>query len=136
MSLINEGNADFLQKGLMQTATLLKAVVNKETGLNQGRAISHVALIDVPKYHKILGVTDGGMILYPNLEQKKDILRNAADMFHGFGYEEPKIAALCAVETVNPKMPETLDARALKEMAEAGEFSGCCVEGRFLWIWP
>ena len=129
VSLINEGNADFLQKGLMQTATLLKAVVNKETGLNQGRAISHVALIDVPKYHKILGVTDGGMILYPNLEQKKDILRNAADMFHGFGYEEPKIAALCAVETVNPKMPETLDAQALKEMAEAGEFSGCCVEG-------
>ncbi len=127
--LVNEGKANFIQKGLMQTATLLKAVVNKETGLNQGRSISHVALIDIPKYHKIMGVTDGGMIMYPNLEQKKDIVLNAIEMFHGLGYEEPKIAALCAVETVNPKMPETLDAQALKEMAASGEIAGCCIEG-------
>ena len=113
----------------MQTTTLLKAVVNKETGLNQGRSISHVALIDIPKYHKIMGVTDGGMIMYPNLEQKKDIVLNAIEMFHGLRYEEPKIAALCAVETVNPKMPETLDAQALKEMAASGEIAGCCIEG-------
>lgn len=129
VKLVNEGKADFIQKGLMQTATLLKAVVNKETGLNQGRSISHVALIDIPKYHKIMGVTDGGMIMYPNLEQKKDIVLNAIEMFHGLGYEEPKIAALCAVETVNPKMPETLDAQALKEMAASGEIAGCCIEG-------
>ncbi|MFR7989639.1 MAG: bifunctional enoyl-CoA hydratase/phosphate acetyltransferase [Anaerovoracaceae bacterium] len=129
VKLVNEGKANFIQKGLMQTATLLKAVVNKETGLNQGRSISHVALIDIPKYHKIMGVTDGGMIMYPNLEQKKDIVLNAIEMFHGLGYEEPKIAALCAVETVNPKMPETLDAQALKEMAASGEIAGCCIEG-------
>lgn len=129
VKLVNEGKADFIQKGLMQTATLLKAVVNKETGLNQGRSISHVALIDIPKYHKIMGVTDGGMIMYPNLEQKKDIVLNAIEMFRGLGYEEPKIAALCAVETVNPKMPETLDAQALKEMAASGEIAGCCIEG-------
>lgn len=129
VALINEGKADFLQKGLMQTATLLKAVVNKETGLGTGKSISHVALIDIPKYHKIVGVTDGGMILYPDLEKKKDIVINAVDMFKGMGYERPKVAALCAVELVNPKMPETLDAQALKVMAQTGEIADCDLEG-------
>ena len=127
--MVREGKADFLQKGLMQTSVLLKAVVNKETGLGTGRSISHVALIDVPKYHKILGVTDGGMIMYPDLAKKKDIIINAVEMFRGFGYEKPKVAALCAVEVVNPKMPETLDAQALKEMNLSGEISDCYIEG-------
>lgn len=129
VELINQGKADFIQKGLMQTATLLKAVVNKETGIGTGKSISHVALMDIPAYHKILAVTDGGMIMYPDLAKKKDIICNAVQMFRGFGYEEPKVAALCAVETVNPKMPETLDAQALKEMNQSGEISGCCIEG-------
>lgn len=127
--LVNEGKADFLQKGLMQTATLLKAVVNKETGLSMGKAISHVALVDIPKYHKIIGVTDGGMIMYPDLSKKKDMAINAVDMFRKFGYEQPKVAVICAVEVVNPKMPETLDAQALKEMSLSGEIENCCLEG-------
>lgn len=129
VNLINEGKADFLQKGLMQTATLLKAVVNKTTGIGTGRPISHVALIDIPKYHKIMGVTDGGMIMYPDLEQKKAIAINAVEMFKGFGYKKPKIAALCAVEVENPKMPETIDAKALKEMVAKGAIKDCYIEG-------
>ncbi len=83
--LVREGAADFIQKGLMQTATLLKAVVNKETGIGQGRPMSHTALLEVPGYHKLLGVTDGGMIPSPDLETKKEILRNAVDMFRQMG---------------------------------------------------
>ena len=129
VDLVNKGKADFIQKGLMQTASLLRAVVNKETGIGTGKPISHVALLDIPKYHKIVGVTDGGMILYPDLESKKAIAVNAVDMFKNLGYEKPKIAALCAVEVVNPKMPETVDADALKKMAEAGEIKDCYIEG-------
>ncbi len=129
VGLIREGKADFLQKGLLQTSTLLKAVVNKETGIGMGKPISHVALLDIPKYHKVVGVTDGGMILYPTLEQKKAIVINAVEMFKGFGYELPKIAAVCAVEVLNPKMPETQDAAALKEMAQTGEIQDCLLEG-------
>lgn len=127
--LVNEKKVDFIQKGLMQTSTLLKAVVNKETGIGKGVTMSHVALLDIPGYHKIMGVTDGGMILYPDLEKKKSIVRNAVEIFRKAGYEKPKVAAMCAVEVVNPKMPETVDAQVLKEISESGGFGECCVEG-------
>lgn len=129
IALIRKGEADFLQKGLMQTSTLLKAVVNKETGISLGKPISHTALLDIPAYHKIVGVTDGGMILYPDLEGKKAIVHNAVDMFRGFGYERPLVSAVCPVEVLNPKMQETVDAAALKDAALAGEFGDCYVEG-------
>lgn len=129
INLIKEGKADFIQKGLMQTATLLKAVVNKETGIGTGRLMSNVALLDIPGYHKVIGVTDGGMVMYPDLEQKKDLVANAVYMFHNFGYEKPKVGALCAVETVNPKMPETVDAAALKKASEEGRLPSCQLEG-------
>lgn len=129
IQLVKKGQADFLQKGLMQTSTLLKAVVNKETGIGTGKPVSHTALLDIPAYHKIVGVTDGGMILYPDLEQKKAIVHNAVEMFRGFGYEKPLVAAVCPVEVVNPKMQETVDAAALKEAALKGEFGECYVEG-------
>lgn len=127
--LVKEGKADFIQKGLMQTATLLKAVVNRETGIGQGRPMSHTALLEIPGYHKLLGVTDGGMIPSPDLETKKAIVRNAVDMFHQLGYEKPLVSAVCAAETVDPKIIETVDAAALKEAALAGELGCCYVEG-------
>lgn len=127
--LVREGAADFLQKGLMQTSTLLKAVVNKETGIGLGRPMSHTALLEIPGYHKLLGVADGGMIPNPDLEGKKAILRNAVELFHQFGYERPMVSAVCAAETVSPKIVETVEAAALKEAALAGEFGACCVEG-------
>lgn len=129
IGLIHSGDADFLQKGILQTATLLKAVVNKETGISQGRPMSHIALLDIPSYHKILGVTDGGMMIYPDLEAKKAIVHNAVEMFRGLGYDKPLVSAVCSVEVVNPKMPETVDAAALKEAALQGEFGACYVEG-------
>ncbi|MBQ2062599.1 MAG: phosphate butyryltransferase [Oscillospiraceae bacterium] len=129
VELIRDGRADFLQKGYMQTATILKAVVNKQTGIGTGGVISHTAFIEIPGYHKLLGVADGGMIPNPDLEQKKGILRNAVEAFRGLGYERPLVAAVCAAETVSPKIQETVDAAALKEAALAGEFGSCYVEG-------
>lgn len=129
VALVREGKADFLQKGLMQTATILKAVVNKERGIGLGRPMSHTALLEIPGYHKLLGVTDGGMIPSPDLEAKMAITHNAVEMFHQLGYERPLVAAVCAAENVSPKITETVDAAALKESALAGEFGRCYVEG-------
>ena len=129
VELVREGKADFLQKGLMQTATILKAVVNKQTGIGVGRPMSHVALLEVPGYAKLLGVTDGGMMPNPDLEGKKAIVRNAVEMFHALGYEQPLLSALCAAESVSPKIIETVDAAALKQAAMDGEFGRCVLEG-------
>ena len=127
--LIREGEADFLMKGKLQTADLLRAVVDKESGLRTGSVMSHMAIHQIPGYHKLLAVTDGGMVLYPNLDEKKKLIQNAVGVFRNLGYENPKVAVLTAVETVNPKMPETVDADALKKMNQSGELSGCIVEG-------
>lgn len=129
IEMIREGKADFVQKGIMQTATILRAAVNKQTGIGMGKPMSLVALLDIEKYHKVVGVTDGGMVMYPDLDMKKAIISNTVDMFRDFGYDEPKVAALCALEIVNPKMPETVEARALQEMGEAGEFGKAIVSG-------
>ena len=129
VDLIRDGKADFLQKGFMQTSTILKAEVNRQTGIGTGGIISHTAIIEIPGYHKLLGVADGGMIPHPDLEQKKGILRNAVEAFRSLGYDRPLVAAVCAAETVIPKIQETVDAAALKETAQAGEFGCCEVEG-------
>ena len=129
VALIREGKGDILIKGMLQTGTLLKAVVHRETGIRASQVMSHVAILDVPRYHKLLFITDGGMVVAPNLEKKGHILKNAVDFCRFLGYERPKAAALCAVETVNPAMPETGDALSLKEAGERGEFGPCIVEG-------
>lgn len=129
IELIKEGKADFIMKGKLQTADLLRAVVNKEKGLSKGKVMSHVAMHEVPTYHKLLAVTDGGMMLYPNLEEKKQIMENAVEVFNNIGYECPKVAVLAAVENVNPKMPETVDGDLLKQMNLRGEIKNCIVEG-------
>lgn len=129
MELIRSEEADFIQKGLLQTSALLKGVLNKEYGIGTGNLISHVALLDMESYPRLAGVTDGGMILYPNLEQKKGIVKNAVQMFTRMGYEEPKVSALCAVEVLNPKMQETVDALEIKKAAQAGELGRCIAEG-------
>jgi phosphate butyryltransferase len=129
VELINEGKADFIMKGKLQTADLLKAVVNKEKGLRTGNVMSHVAILEIPAYHKLIAVTDGGMMMYPNAEEKKQIIENVVDVFLAMGYECPKVAILAAVETVNPKMPEAVDADILKKMNQNGEIKNCLVEG-------
>ena len=129
VALIREGKGDFLMKGRMQTADLLRQVVNKETGLQVGKIMSHVGLFQVPNYHKVVVLTDGGMLLQPDLEQKVKIINNAVDVLHALGYEDPKVGVMCGAEVLNKKAQESVDAAALKEMNQNGEITGCTVEG-------
>ncbi|NLJ59222.1 MAG: bifunctional enoyl-CoA hydratase/phosphate acetyltransferase [Tissierellia bacterium] len=129
VEMIRENKADFIMKGKLQTADLMKAVVHKEKGLRTGNVISHLAILELPSYHKLLAITDGGMMLYPTLDEKKQILENAVDIYRAMGYQCPKVAVLAAVETVNPKMPEAVDGDALKKMNQSGEIKDCIVEG-------
>lgn len=129
VQLIRERKADFLLKGSMQTSTLLKEVVNKETGIGLGRPMSHIAMLEIPGYHKILGVTDGGMIPSPDLKMKMAIIRNAVEFYRQLGISRPIVSAVCAAETVSPKIVETVDAAALKEESLSGVLGDCYVEG-------
>ena len=129
VELIRAGRGDMLIKGMLQTGTLLRAVVNKEAGIRSSQVMSHVAVLEVPRYHKLLFITDGGMVIAPTLEEKGHILKNAAELCRFLGYERPKAAVLCAVEKVSPHMPETADAAVLKTRGEAGDFGPCLVEG-------
>lgn len=129
VELAREGRVDFLMKGAIETSGLLRAVVDKEKGLGQGRLMSHFVMMEIPSYHKLFVTTDGGMVMYPGLVEKKEILLNALDTLWAMGYKEPKVAVLAAVEKLNPKMPETVDAAALKEMYLKGEIKDCIIEG-------
>ena len=91
--------------------------------------MSHVAMQEVPSYHKLLAVTDGGMMMYPDLEAKKSIVENAVEVFNKMGYENPKVGVLAAVEVVNPKMPEAVDGAELKRMNQEGIIKDCIIEG-------
>jgi phosphotransacetylase len=129
VELVRQGQAELLMKGSLHTDELLSAVVAKETGLRTGRRISHVFIMDVPTYHKVLIVTDGAINIAPVLEDKVDIVQNAIDLAASLGVNRPKVAILAAVETVNSKMPATLDAAALCKMAERGQITGAIVDG-------
>jgi phosphate butyryltransferase len=129
VSLIREGKADFLMKGYLDTAVLLKAVVDKEKGLGKGGVMSHFSMFDVPSYHKILVPVDGGMVAYPTLEQKKSIIENTVETLRSMGYDCPKVGVLTCVEKVNPKMPETVEAAELARMNQEGEIKNCIIEG-------
>ncbi len=128
---VHSGTADFLMKGDVSTATIMKAVLNKEWGLLQGELLSHVALIESPHYHKLLAVTDGAINIAPTLSQKASILENSVQCLHALGVENPKVALLAALEKVNEKMVATVDAAELKKMAGEGAFSACTVDGPF-----
>ncbi len=129
VALVREGKADLLMKGKLDTAILLKAVVNKEHGLGKGSVMSHFSIFEIPGYHKLLAPVDGGMVTYPTLEQKKAIIENTVGVLRDMGYDCPKVGVLACVEKVNPKMPETVEADALKQMNLRGEITGCIVEG-------
>jgi phosphotransacetylase len=129
VELVRQGKAELLMKGSLHTDELLGAVVARETGLRTGRRISHVFLMDVPTYHKVLIVTDAAINIAPTLEDKVDIIQNAVDLAVSLGVETPKIAILAAVETVTSKMPATIDAAALCKMAERGQITHALVDG-------
>lgn len=112
---VRSGQANFLMKGLLGTADLMRAVIDRETGLRAGRLISHVMLYESPG-HRMVALTDGGMNTFPNLEQKADILENAARVMKALGYESMSAACICGAEVVNPKIQSTVDAQALSAM--------------------
>ena len=129
VALVREGKAELLMKGSLHSDEVLGAVIARETGLRTGRRLSHVFLMDVPTYHKALLITDAAINIAPTLEDKVDICQNAIDLARTFGVERPKVAILAAVETVNSKMPATLDAAALCKMAERGQIKGGMLDG-------
>ena len=128
-ALAKAGEIDCIMKGHIETGPLLKVMVNRETGIRKSDTMSLVGFIDSPYYHKVFGITDVGLLTYPTLEQKKAAIENATAAFHALGIANPKIAVLAAVEKVNPKMPETVEAAELKRMNQEGEIEGCTVEG-------
>ena len=129
VELVRLGRAELLMKGSLHTDELLGAVVARETGLRTGRRISHVFIMDVPTYHKVLIVTDAAINIAPQLEDKVDICQNAIDLARSLGVGTPKVALLAAVETVTSKMPATIDAAALCKMTERGQITGGLLDG-------
>jgi phosphotransacetylase len=129
VELVREGRAEILMKGSLHTDELMSAVVARDGGLRTGRRISHVFVMDVPTYHKVLIVTDGAINIAPTLEDKIDICQNAIDLAISLGVEQPKVAILAAVETVTSRMPATIDAASLCKMAERGQIKGGILDG-------
>lgn len=131
VELVSSKKADFVMKGLVDTATILKAVLDKEIGLRTGKTLSHCAVFFVEKYHKMLIVTDAAMNIAPDLAKKEEILENAVNFAHSLGIEVPKCAVICAKEKVNPAMIHTVDAGEMVKHYEEGLIKGCIVGGPF-----
>ena len=131
VEIVSSGKADMLMKGLVDTKTFLKSVLNKEVGLRTGNLMSHVAIFETEKFDRLLFLTDVAFNVFPTLEDKVKIINNAVKVAHAVGIEEPKVAAVCAVEVVNKNMPNTVEANALAEMYKEGKFEGCIVDGPF-----
>jgi phosphate butyryltransferase len=131
VELVREGQAHILMKGKVTSVDLLRAVLDPEEGLRTGRLLSDVFLFDspLPDERRLIGITDGGINLAPDLEAKAQILSNAVEVFRILGYEEPKVAVLSAIEAVNADLPSTVDARELTSRAAQGAFGPCVVDG-------
>lgn len=129
VELVSSGKADMVMKGLIDTANFLRAVLNKEVGLRTGNLMSHVGVFEIPKYDRLIFLTDAAFNMYPDLKAKIDILNNAVKVAKAVGIDTPKAAAICAVEVVNPDMPATVDASILSKMNERGQIKGCIVDG-------
>ena len=131
VSLISEGKAHLVMKGLVDTSIILRAILEEKAGLRTGNVLSHVAVFEVEGYDRLFYVTDAAMNIAPDLKQKKQIIQNSVKVAHALGNDEPKVAVLAAVEKVNPKMEATVDADKLVKMYEAGEIQGCTIGGPF-----
>ncbi len=129
VSLISEGKADVLMKALIDTSVILKEFLKKEHDLRKSKVLSHVAVYFKEDYEKLLIITDAGMNLYPNVDEKRYIIENAVEVAHALGIKVPNVAMLCAKEKLYEKMPPTVDAAKLQEMNQNGEITGCVVSG-------
>ena len=129
VELVRNKEASILMKGMMGTARILKAVLNKEYGLRTDRMLSHVYTLEIKNYDRLLTMTDGAMNIAPDLKQKAQIIQNAIYYAHSMGIEKPKVAVVAALELVNPDMPATIDAACLSKMSERGQIVGGIVDG-------
>ncbi len=123
--MARDGEVDCIMKGKTGTGALMKVLVNRERGIRKNDTMSLLAFMESPNYHKVFAITDVGLLTYPSKEQKKAAIQNAVEAFHALGVEQPKVAILAAVEKVNPKMKETVEAAEIKEEG----VDGCIIEG-------
>jgi len=129
VAIVREGKAEALMKGSLHTDELMGAVVNRDTGLRTARRVSHCFVMDVPSYPETLIVTDAAVNIAPTMADKVDIIQNAIDLAHALRFEQVRVAILSAMETVNPKIPSTVEAAALCKMADRGQIKGAIVDG-------
>lgn len=129
VKLAHEGKVDMYMKGLLETKTFLKSILDKEVGLRTGSPLSHVCVFDVPGVEQLLFLTDVAFMTYPTLDDKVHIIENTVAVAHACGIASPKVAPLAAVEVVNPKMPVTVEAAELTKMNDEGKITGCIVDG-------
>lgn len=129
VELVREGKADILMKGLVGTAQLLRAILDREKGLRTGQILSHVAVFEPAGYNRLFLLTDAAMNIAPDLGRKVELIKNAAQIARALGIEKPKVAPICAVELVNPDMPATIDAALLAKMADRGQLPDVSVDG-------
>ena len=129
VKLVHDGKADMYMKGLLDSKTFLKSILNKEAGLRTGKALSHVCVFEIPGIDRLLFLTDVAFMPYPTLEDKVSIIEYTVNVAKACGVEVPKVAPLAAVEVVNPKMPVTVEADELTRMCEEGKIQDCIVDG-------
>lgn len=129
MELVNLGHADIAMKGKIETGDFLRAALDREKGLRIGQLFTHVGVFEVPGFDRLIFLSDAGVVVAPEMEQKISIVQNAIDVAHKLGVETPKVAILCATEMVNYKIPSTLDAANLSKMADRGQIKGGIVDG-------
>jgi phosphate acetyltransferase len=129
VALVREGKAEALMKGSLHTDELMGAVVRRDTGLRTARRLSHCFIMDVPTYEETLIITDAAINIAPTLEDKVDIIQNAIELGKALRFAEVRVAILSAMETVNPKVPSTIEAAALCKMADRGQITGAILDG-------
>lgn len=129
VQLVREGRAEALMKGSLHTDELMAAVVKRDAGMRTARRVSHCFVMDVPRHPEALIISDAAINIAPTLEDKADILQNAIDLAHALGVKEVRVAILSAMETVNPKVPSTIEAAALCKMVDRRQITGAVVDG-------
>jgi len=129
MELVSQGHAQIAMKGKVETGDFLRAALNKEYGLRRGNLLTHVGAFEIPGIDRLIFVSDAGVVVAPDMEQKVEIVRNAIRVARALGVEQPRVAILAATEMVNPKIPATLDAANLAKMADRGQITGGLVDG-------
>jgi phosphate butyryltransferase len=129
MRLVSDGQAEIAMKGRVETSDFLRAALSKDLQLRTGRLFTHVAAFEIPEFDRLIFISDAGVVVAPDLEQKVQIVQNAIDVARGLGVALPRVAVLAATEVVNPKIPTTLDAANLSKMADRGQIKGGLVDG-------